>query len=377
MEKTRRFEHNLHFDNLLLLTVLILTGMGLVMVYSTSSIFAEERFGESQFFLSRQLFAAGLGMLAMWLAMHVNYELYRKLGVPFLLLSLILLTAVLVPGISPIRGSRRWLTWHGFSFQPSELAKLAMIIFLAHSLARKSEGSGGQEQIKNFQKGFLPYLVVSGIMIGLIFLEPDLGGALNLALLVFLMLFAAGTRISYLLAAGMVSAPMVFYLLASEEYRWQRIITFLNPWEHAQDTGWQLVQSFLAFGSGGIWGVGLGEGRQKLFYLPDAHTDFIFSVIGEELGLVGVVTVAGLFLVILTRGIRIALRAPSTFGCFLAVGLTAAIGLPALINMAVVMGLLPTKGLVLPFLSSGGSSLLINLVAAGILLNISARAYDK
>lgn len=368
--KIKNLEHNLHYDNLLLLTVLMMTGLGLVMIYSTSSIFAEDRYGQSGFFLERQLVAAGVGMIAMWLAMHINYEVYRKLALPFLLLSLILLILVLIPGISPIRGSKRWITWQGFSFQPSELAKLAMIIFLAHSLARK------QEKIKNFQKGFLPYLVVAGIVIGLIFIEPDFGGALNLAILVFLMLFAAGTRISYLLGAGVVSAPIVFYLLASEEYRWQRIITFLNPWEYAKSTGWQLVQSFLAFGSGGIWGVGLGEGRQKLFYLPDAHTDFIFSVIAEELGLIGVFCLVALFVIFFTRGIRIALRAPSMFGCFLVLGLTSAIGIPALINMGVVMGLLPTKGLVLPFLSSGGSSLVINLAAVGIMLNVSARAYD-
>ncbi len=367
----KRLEQNLHFDNLLLLTVLILTGMGLVMIYSTSSILAEDRFGASNFFLKRQLLAAALGIVVMYLTMNTNYEIHRKFALPFLLVSIALLVVVLVPGISPIRGARRWITWNGFSFQPSELAKIAIIIFLAHSLARK------QERIKNFKKGFLPYLFVSGVVVGLIFLEPDLGGALNIAVLLFIMLFAAGARLSYLVGASIISLPAVFYLLVSEEYRWQRIITFLNPWEYAEDAGWQLIQSFLAFGSGGIWGVGLGEGRQKLFYLPDAHTDFIFSVVGEEMGLLGVAVVVGLFIILVTRGIRIALHAPCVFGCFLALGLTAAIGIPAFINMAVVMGLLPTKGLVLPFLSSGGSSLVINLAAAGILLNISARSYDK
>lgn len=357
------------FDTLFLITVLILLGIGIVMIYSTSSILAEKEFHDPNFFLRRQLLALFLGLLVMYLAMHLNYEIYRQLTLPLLLLSLLLLAAVLIPGVSPIRGSRRWLVWQGISFQPSELAKLAMVIYLAYSLTRK------QEKIRRFKEGFLPYLLVSGVMIFLILQEPDLGGAFTLALLVFVMLFAAGTRLSYLISAGLLASPLLFYLLARDEERWQRILAYLSPWDYAQSIGWQLVQSFMAFGRGGIMGVGLGDGKQKLFYLPDAHTDFIFSVVAEELGLVGVAAVILLFGLLITRGVQTALRAATPFGAYLALGLTAMIGLPALINMAVVMGLLPTKGLVLPFLSYGGSSLMINLLAAGIILNISARSY--
>jgi len=362
------FSRERPLDSLFLVAVLLLVGIGIVMIYSTSSILAEETFQDPNFFLRRQLIAAALGLMVMYLAMHVNYEVYSKLTLPLLLLSLVLLVAVLIPGVSPIRGARRWLVWRGFSFQPSELAKLAMILYLAQSLIRK------QDKIRRFKEGFLPYLLVSGVMIVLIFLEPDLGGALTLGLLVFLMLFAAGTRLSYLICAGLAASPVVFYLLASKEWRWKRVLAYLSPWDYAQDAGWQLVQSFLAFGRGGIRGAGLGDGLQKLFYLPDAHTDFIFSVVGEELGLIGVVAVVLLFGILITRGIQVSLRAASPFGTYLALGLMAMIALPALINMAVVMGLLPTKGLVLPFLSYGGSSLVINLLAAGIILNVSARS---
>lgn len=364
------FSREHHFDSLLLVAVLLLVGIGIIMIYSTSSILAEESFQDPNFFLRRQVIAAAAGLLVMYLAMHVNYEVFSKLTLPLLILSLILLAVVLIPGISPIRGARRWLVWQGFSFQPSELAKLAMVLYLAQSLTRK------QDKIRRFKEGFLPYLLVSGAMIALIFLEPDLGAALTLGLLVFVMLFAAGTRLSYLISAVLLASPVVFYLLASKEWRWKRILAYLSPWDYAQDAGWQLVQSFLAFGRGGIMGVGLGDGMQKLFYLPDAHTDFIFSVVGEELGLIGVVAVVLLFGILITRGIQLSLRAATPFGAYLALGLMAMIALPALINMAVVMGLLPTKGLVLPFISYGGSSLLINLLAAGILLNISARSYS-
>ena len=364
-------ERNLRFDLWTLLAVISLTGIGIVMIYSTSSITAEQIFhAESTFFLKKQLFSVLLGMVAMALAMHLNYEKLRLFVGPLLLLSLLLLIAVLIPGIGvEIKGSRRWLRLAGFSFQPSELARLALVLYLAHSLTRK------QDLIKSFTYGVLPYLLISGLMIGLIFVEPDMGGAVTLGLIVLVMLFAAGTRLSYLMGLVALSVPAVFYFMASAEYRWRRVKATINPWDYWHDAGWQLVQSLLAFGSGGIWGVGLGKGRQKLFYLPDAHTDFILSVIGEELGLIGVCAVVVLFMLIAVRGVTIALRASTPFGTFLAFGLTTMIVLPALINMAVVMGILPTKGLVLPFVSYGGTALIIYLIAAGILLNVSAKMY--
>jgi len=343
-------ERDLRYDPWIILAVASLTGIGIVMIYSTSSITAGHLYhGKSTFFLNRQLVSAGIGFMCMVAAMHVNYERLKLFAWPLLILSLVLVVLVLVPGVGKqINGSRRWLRPAGFSFQPSELARLALIIFLAYSVPRKGP------RIKSFTYGLAPYLVVWGIFIGLIFIEPDMGGAITLGIIMLVMLFVAGTRISYLMGIAAAAAPVIFYFMASAEYRWRRVMATINPWDYWHDAGWQLVQSLLAFGSGGLFGVGLGEGRQKLFYLPDAHTDFILSVIGEELGFIGVMAV---------------------IGAFLAFGITTMIVAPAIINMMVVMGLLPTKGLVLPFVSYGGSSLVINMTAAGILLNISAKMF--
>lgn len=363
-------ERNLRFDLWLLVGVISLTGLGLIMIYSTSSIPAEHMMaGQGAFFLKKQLLALLVGIAAMVGAMHFNHEKLKRLVWPLLLLSIVLLIAVLIPGVgTQVKGSRRWLRF-GLSFQPSELARFALVLYLAHSLTRK------KERIKTFTYGFLPYLLVSGLLVGLIFLEPDMGGAVTLGVIMMLMLFAGGTRLSFLAGLVAVSFPLTFYFMASADYRWRRVLATINPWDYWHDAGWQLVQSFLAFGSGGLWGVGLGEGRQKLFYLPDAHTDFILSVIGEELGFVGVATVVALFALVAVRGARIAVRASSPFGSFLAFGLTVMIVVPAVLNMAVVMGLLPTKGMVLPYLSYGGSALVIYLTAAGVLLNVSAKMY--
>jgi cell division protein FtsW len=364
-------ERDLRFDLWLLLAVLSLTGIGIVMIYSTSSIPAEHLFGaKSTYFLKKQLLSALVGIAAMALAMHLNYERLEVLVWPLLVVSIVMLVLVLAPGIgTEVKGSRRWLRLAGQGFQPSELARLALVLYLAYSLTRK------QERIKSFLYGFLPYLMVSGLMLVLILIEPDMGGAVTLGLIMLVMLFVAGTRLSYLLGLIAVSIPVTFYFMASAEYRWRRVMATINPWDYWHDAGWQLVQSLLAFGSGGLLGAGLGEGRQKLFYLPDAHTDFILSVIGEELGFVGVMAVLLLFGMVAARGGLIALRASTPFGSLLAFGLTTMIALPALINMMVVMGLLPTKGLVLPFISYGGSALVIYLAAAGILLNVSAKMY--
>ncbi len=365
------FQKNLNFDQLLLLTVFLLMGIGVVMVYSASSISAERELKlTGYFFLRRQAISLVLAVIVMYLAMHFNHHFLRKLVIPFLIMSIVLLILVLIPGIgADTDGFQRWFRWYGFSFQPSELAKLAMVLYLAHSLVRK------QDKIKTFKFGFLPYLLLSGFMIFLIFKEPDMGGAVILGILVYVMLFVAGTRLIYLGAGAVLAAPVGFYMMASAEYRWDRVRAYINPWDNMYDSAWHIIQSFLAFGSGGVWGVGLGEGRQKLFYLPEAHTDFIFSVIGEELGLIGVLAVIILFSIMIYRGFMISLRASSPFGSYLALGLTCMLGIPAFINMAVVTGILPTKGLVLPFVSYGGSSLIFNALAVGILLNISSQMY--
>lgn len=365
------FERDLRFDPLLAMGVILLTGIGVFMIYSTSAVSAHRMFhGQSAFFLKKQVMFAMIGLVCMLAAMHFNHQKLRTLSWPILGMSMVLLIAVLVPGIGmKIKGGQRWIRFFGIGIQPSEIARLAVVIFLAHALTAR------QDLIKSFKQGFLPYILICSAVILLIFREPDMGGAITVGLITLTMLFVAGTRFVYILGTMSLSIPVTLLYLVLDPLRWKRILATINPWLYWKDTGWQLVQSFLAFGSGGISGVGLGEGRQKLFYVPDAHTDFILSVIGEEFGLVGVIFIMLLFAMVAWRGATVAWRASSLFGCFLAFGLTAMIVEPALINMMVVMGLLPTKGLVLPFLSYGGSALVVYMTAAGILLNVSSKMY--
>jgi cell division protein FtsW len=259
----------------------------------------------------------------------------------------------------------RWLKIQFFSFQPSEFAKLGLIIFLAYFLTKK------EEKIRSFSFGFLPTILLSGIVIALVVKEPDFGAALFLTVVVFLLLFVSGARLIYVVGAFLTIAPVAYYFLMNGGYRYKRLISFIRPWEDPTGTSFQIIQSFLSFGSGGLFGLGLGEGRQKLFFLPAPHTDFIFSIIGEELGLVGVMIVVLLFFILTLRGIQIGLSLEDRFGAYLALGITLMISLQAVINMMVVLGLLPTKGLTLPLVSYGGTSLVTNLVGVGILLHLS------
>jgi cell division protein FtsW len=261
----------------------------------------------------------------------------------------------------------RWLKVQSVSFQPSEFAKLGLVIFLAYFLTKKDE------KIRSFSFGFLPTVLLSGLVVVLVAREPDLGAALFLSAMVFLLLFVSGARVIYMAGALLLTIPMVYYLLMNVGYRYKRLMSFVRPWDDPTGTSFQIVQSFLSFGSGGLFGLGLGEGRQKLFFLPAPHTDFIFSVIGEELGLVGAMVVVLLFFVFTVRGIQIGLSLDDRFGTYLALGITLMISLQAVINMAVVLGLLPTKGLTLPFISYGGTSLITNLIGVGILLHLSTR----
>jgi cell division protein FtsW len=255
----------------------------------------------------------------------------------------------------------------GFAFQPGELAKISLVLYLAHSLAKK------REKIQTFTMGILPHLIIGGLFLGLILLEPDLGTALILGLILFLMLFIGGAKFSHLLLIGLMALPVLALSAIGAEYRLRRLLVFLDPWRDASSSGFQIIQSYIAFGSGQLWGRGLGESRQKLFYLPEAHTDFIFSVIGEELGLMGALIVLALFGFIVVRGLRLTRKIEDPFCQYLAFGLTTLLGLQALIHMGVVMGLMPTKGLVLPFISYGGSAMVINLTGAGMLLSLSRR----
>jgi len=356
------------YDLVLLLMVVALTSFGIVMIYSASSVMAAKNFQDGAFFLKRQCGFAMAGFIIAAITMRIDYHLWQRLAVPFLLFSLLLLLLVLIPGIGgKIKGASRWIRLPGFNFQPSEFAKIALIMYLSYSIARK------QDRIKSLSAGFLPYMIVLMALLFLILKQPDLGAALTLAGVTILLLFTAGTRLVFIIGTMMVTVPFVWYLIYTSAYRWKRIMAFMNPELDPTGIGWQITQSKYAFGAGGLLGQGLGEGKQKLFYLPEAHTDFILSVVGEELGFVGVLVIIGMFFIVVQRGMRIAMATQEPFGRFLAMGITILFAIEATFNMGVVTGLLPTKGLALPFLSYGGSSLIASLAAVGILLNISSR----
>jgi len=389
---TEKRQFNLaDYDVVLLLMVVALTSFGIVMVYSASSVMAAKNFHDGAYFLKRQGIFALIGFTAAICAMRIDYQLWRKMAVPLLFVSLILLIAVLIPGIgAKVKGASRWIRLPGFNLQPSEFTKIALILYLAYSIDKK------QDRIRSLSAGFLPYITVLMILLALLLKQPDMGAALTLAAVTILMLFAAGTRLVFIIGSGMMVLPFVAYLIINSSYRMKRIKAFMNPeqdptgigWQIIQskyafgaggifgqglgEGGWQIIQSKYAFGAGGIFGQGLGEGKQKLFYLPEAHTDFILSVVGEELGFIGVVIIIGMFFILIQRAMRIAMAAQDTFGRFLALGIAVLFAIEAAVNMGVVTGLLPTKGLALPFLSYGGSSLVVSLFAVGILLNISS-----
>jgi cell division protein FtsW len=339
---------------------------GLVMIYSASAVIAARQYADSFYFLKRQAIWAALGVAALAAVARIDYRRWRPLALPLLGLSAVALALVLVPGIgAQINGSRRWLQLGPLTVQPSEAARLALVIYLADYVARRPERMGA------FGRGLAPALTVAGVLLALILAEPDLGSTVVLAAVTLLLLFLGGARWLHLAALALAAVPAVYLLVMRSPYRRERLLAFLDPWRDPTDTGFQVVQSYLAFGSGGPIGTGLGEGRQKLFYLPYPHTDFVFAVIGEELGLFGTVMIVALFGLLAWRGVVIARGAPDAFGRHLALGATLLIAVQAEVNMAVVTGLLPTKGLTLPFLSYGGSSLVVNLVAIGLLWSVA------
>jgi cell division protein FtsW len=364
-------EHKKSYDLVLLFLTLSLIGIGLVMLYSSSSIIAQERFGDSMYFVKRQIVFALLGLAVLIVSKNLPYAIYHRLVYVILGVTLLSLIVVLLPQVGHrVGGARRWLRLGPISIQPAEFAKLALIIYISYSVAKK------KERMRELSVGYTPHLLVSAVFIGLVAMQPDLGTAITFAVLTFLLLFVAGVRLRYLLATTLAVIPLLALAIVQKGYRWDRLLAFLNPWRDPSNTSFQLLHSLLALGSGGPLGVGLGSGQQKLFYLPEPHTDFILAVIGEETGIFGVSIVLFLYALLIYQGVKIALRAPERFGTYLAFGLTLAVGLQALINSAVVMGLLPTKGLPLPFISYGGSSLLTNLLAVGILMNISSYARE-
>jgi cell division protein FtsW len=353
-------------DPALLAVTLILALVGVVMVFSASAVVAGNRFHDPWYFLKRQLAWLGAGLLVMHVISKIDYTIWKKLAVPLLFLTTALLVLVLVPSFgSAAKGARRWLHLGPINIQPAELTKFVAVIYVAAYVTKK------QDQLTQLARGLLPPLIVLGSLSCLVLLEPDLGTVVVMGLVVVTLLFLAGARIKHLGLLLLCALPAVAALIFGSSYRRQRFLTFLSPWKNASDSGFQITQSFLAFGSGGPFGVGLGEGKQKLFFLPEAHTDFVLALVGEELGLVGSLAIVLLFGLFVIKGFQIAGRARYPFGRHLAMGITMLIGMQALVNAGVVTGLLPTKGLTLPFVSYGGSSLVANLFGVGILLNIS------
>jgi cell division protein FtsW len=355
-------------DPYLLISTLLLMAIGIIMVYSASSMIAMKRFDSHTYFFNRQVIHVLIALMTLAVFRYVPYRIFRPSAYPLLGIAFVLLIALYLPGVGrTVGGARRWMTLFGLSFQPAEFARLALIIYLANSMYKK------QEKIKSFSIGFLPHFLLFGGFAALILFQPDFGMVAMIAVIGWIMLFVGGVRLSHLSGALLVLFPLAYYILTLAGYRLQRIASFIDPWKYQNDAGYQIVHSLMAFGSGGVLGSGIGNGYQKLFYLPEPHTDFIFSVVGEELGLVGIGLVISLYAVVVWRGTRIAMTAKDLFATFLATGLTATLGLQACINIAVSMGLLPTKGLTLPLMSYGGTSMVINAMAVGILMNISAQ----
>jgi cell division protein FtsW len=354
-------------DRLLCAAALVLTALGAVMVFSSGAAFAARTYGDWTYFLKRETVYGALGLVAFTFALRTDYGVYRRLNYPLLVLSMALLAGVLVVG-SKAGGAVRWFKFGPLSFQPSELAKFALVLYLAVLLSRKAE------KVRDFSIGFLPPVLMTGMFLGLLLKQPDLGTAVIMALTAMGLLFVAGARASYLWLAVLAAAPVVWKVfITGTPWRMRRMLAFLNPWQFRREGGYQLYESLISVGSGGLTGQGLGQGRQKLFFLPAAHTDFILAIIGEELGLLGVLFVLVGFGILVWRGMLAAVRARDAFGSYLAFGLSSLFGLQALVNMGVVLGLLPTKGLPLPFVSYGGTALVMSLFLAGVLANISAR----
>lgn len=356
------------YDVQMLLAVLSVVGIGIVMVYSASSALALKKYGSDFFFLKKQAFYSLLGILALVACTHIPYRIYRVLTYPALFLALGLLLAVLFTEMGMAAGgSSRWLRIGPVTFQPAELARIVLVVYMAYSLSKK------QDNVRVFSIGFVPHVLVLVVFSVLLLLQPDFGSMVIFTALTWLMMFVGGVPLRHLLSVFIVLVPVGWVLIVTEAYRLKRWISFLDPWQYPEGEGYQIIHSLMAFGTGGFWGTGIGNGYQKLFYLPEPHTDFVFAVIGEELGFWGVMVIVCLYGLILWRGTLIACRCKDRFGMLLATGLTFAIGLYVSINMGVSLGLLPTKGLTLPFLSYGGTSLLLNMACIGILMNIGAQ----
>jgi len=359
---------SLYYDIKLLFSVLFLVGIGIVMIYSASSALALNKFGTDYYFLKKQAVSSIAGIIAMIICRHFPLKYLRLLTYPLLSIAFLFLIAIHITGFGlTAGGATRWLRIWRLTFQPSEFARLCLVIYLAFSMSKK------HEYLKDFYIGFLPHVIVLAVFTALIISQPDFGTAVIFFAVTWIMMFIAGIPIKHLFLSLVILLPFAYVFLLGADYRVDRLLSFWDPWQHAADRGYQTIHSLMAFGSGGLWGMGIGQGYQKLFYLPEPHTDFVFSVIGEELGLLGVLFIIGLFILILWRGINIAIKAEDAFESLLAAGITTSIGIQVCVNMGVTLALLPTKGLTLPFLSYGGTSLLLNMASIGLLMNIEAK----
>jgi cell division protein FtsW len=352
-------------DKLLFASVIGLVLFGLVMIYSASAVVATEQYGTPYYYVLRQAMWAALGLVGMCAAMWIDYRAYNRTAVVYGSVAVVTILLVAVFAFPATNGAHRWIRFSGFQFQPSEMAKVVAVLFLAYWLDRKSS------EVSEFRRVLLPCAVVSGGFAALVAAEPDLGTALGIGTVLVIVLYVAKVPSRQILllpaaAAGPVAAMLVFV-----PFRLKRLGAFLDPWADPMGSGYHVIQSLLAVGSGGVSGLGLSQGKQKLFYLPEPHTDFIFAVIGEELGLLGAISVVAVFGLLAWRGLRAAGRAPDEFGTLLATGLTVMIVAQALFNISVALALVPTKGIPLPFVSYGGSSLCISMTAMGVLLNVS------
>lgn len=364
MSKMRSFP-----DPWILVSTLIILTFGVVMVYSASAVLAFHDYGDYFYYLKRQLIFALLGVAAMFVTMNVDYWVWKKYAKVGLIVCFALLVIVLIPGIGVVRGgARSWLGIGSFGIQPSEFMKLGMIVFLAKLLSEE------QSKITQFTRGLLPALGLIGVAFGMIMLQPDLGTGAVLVGASLLIIYTAGARLSHLAYLGLVGLAGFVGLIAAAPYRLQRITAFLDPWKDPLGAGYQSIQSLYAIGPGGLAGLGLGMSRQKYSYLPEPQTDFIFSIIAEELGFIGGATILLLFTLLVWRGMRTAITAPDTFGSLLAVGIVGMVAVQVIINIGVVIGMFPVTGITLPLISAGGSSLTLMLTAIGVLLNISRYA---
>jgi cell division protein FtsW len=354
-------EHGRAMDPWLFFAAMALACLGLVMVYSAGVYTARTRHGDWEYFLGRQGLFLALGTGIMLAVSRIDYRVLRRFAGALMVVGLLGLVLVLAVGVE-VNGARRWIRFPGMNIQPSEIAKVALAIFLSAMVARQGE------RVRRFTTGFLPPLLIASLTMLLVLLEKDLGTTILLGTLTMTLLFVAGTRIAYVLAAAMLAAPLMWQQIVDVGFRRGRLLDYLSG-----EQSYQIQQSLIAIGSGGPWGLGLGAGRQKLGFLPENHTDFILASIGEELGLAGICVVLGLFALLVWRGLVAARQAPDRFGTYLAIALSALFGFQALINMAVVLNLIPAKGITLPFLSYGGSSLMVSMGAVGILLAISRR----